>query len=370
MNKDFYIRNRNRLYELLGDNFSFTIASGLPKQRSEDDDYEFFASRDFVYLTGIEHQNIFFHAEATEGKVSEILYLPEVDALRERWRGRMLHPEDVYAVSGIENYVIVKDGENMPEQEGDIHVPLQQLRTVKSPEEIAAIRKAIARTSRGIDRIYKTTNPGIYEYNIRAEFEKSLADEGCHVPAFATITGAGKNSLCLHYHEADCQVQDGDIVLLDLGAVEDHLNADISRCFPANGMFSKQQRELTQLCADCVDYVCASITPGVTLETLNSLQDEFLAPRLKELGLDGEVKDYRWHNISHHLGWDVHDAMPRSTPMVEGAVFTLEVGVYVEAWGFGIRVEDDVLMTAEGGENLSSYIPRTPDEIEAVMRVR
>ena len=305
---------------------------------------------DFIYLTGIDRDDVAL--EIKNGV--ETLYIPEVDPLKERWFGKMLHPDEV----DFENVVTgeVPQGEKCEE--------ITLLRAVKSEEEIDEIKKAIALTAKGIEKILETAKAGMYEYNVRAEFEKVLADAGCHVPAFETIVGAEENSLCLHYDECSRKLNDGDLVLLDLGAVSNHLCADISRVFPVGGRFSGRQRALTQLACDTVDHVCSNIRPGDDNKKLNGLQDEFLKPRLAELGLAGEVADYRWHNISHHLGYDVHDTPPRDTPLETGAVFTLEVGIYVEDWGFGVRIEDDAVMRENGAENLSSYIPRSPNEIE------
>ena len=343
MNKEYYENNRKKLYERLGNDFCIEISGG---------------TTDFLYLTGIDRNDVAFKAVGVNGEVKETFYIPESDPMKERWYGRMLKKEDV----DFENVVV---GE-VPAFDMTVK-EIADVRTIKSKEDINAIKDAIALTAKGIDKIFKTAKPGIYEYNVRAEFEKVIADHGCHVPAFDTIVGSNKNSLCLHYSECDCKINDGDLVLLDLGAKSDGLCADISRVFPINGVFDKRQRVLTQLACETVDYVCSNIKIGEDNKKLNELQDEYLAPRLKDLGLGGDVKDYRWHNISHHLGYDVHDSMPRETPLYENTVFTLEVGIYVEEWGFGVRVEDDALMTESGCINLSSFIPRTPDEIEAAM---
>ena len=338
-----YASRRKKLYSLLGEDYSICLKGG---------------SSDFVYLTGIDRDDVAFSA-TPEG---ETLYIPETDPMKERWFGRMIHPDEVLPKYGIENVVYP-----IPELEYKPCPEIATLRAVKSEEEIAEIEKAIRLTGDGIMQVYKTARAGLYEYNLRAEFEKVLADAGCHVPAFDTIVGAGENSLCLHYCECDRVLQDGDLVLLDLGAVSNFLCADISRVFPVGGKFSERQRALTQLACDTVDYVCKNIRPGEDNARLNALQDAFLAEHLPKIGLNGEVKDYRWHNISHHLGYEVHDTPPREAPLMPGSVFTLEVGIYVQDWGFGVRVEDDALMTESGCRNLSRNIPRTPDEIEAIL---
>ena len=412
MDRSFFINNRKKLYDKIEGNFVLVSFSGMPKRRSADEEYPFCASRDFVYLTGVEYKDIVFMAVRKGKTIWETLYIPPVDALKERWYGCMLHGEEVDDISGIENwkfrddfmidfwknlkdsiiplYVDIDRPENEREMEPaqsfadrirterpsieirDYFPMMQELRSVKEPVEIESIREAIAITAEGIACILKTSKPGIYEYNVRAEFEKVLADKGVHEPAFSTIVGTGRNSLCLHYCEEDCLLQDGDLVLLDLGAKYNLECADISRVFPANGKFTEQQRAITELCADAVDYVCDNAQPGMNIKQLNELQDEFLLPRLQKLGLAEKLEDlkkYRWHSISHHLGMDTHDSCGREAIIRPGSVNTLEVGLYIEDWGFGVRIEDDMLMTENGGVNLSKdIIPRRTDEIEAAMR--
>lgn len=411
MKKEFFIRNREKLFKLIDGDFTLVSFSGMPKRRSADGEYPFLANRDFVYLTGIEFKEIVYMATRKDNAISECIYCPPVDAITERWHGRMLHVEDIEKKSGIichksrnefisdfwnninnispKLYLDIDKPESLQELElsqqfmdrvinerpeikvCDYFPLMQKLRSVKEPEEIDSIKKAIEITAEGIDRILKTARPGVYEYNVRAEFEKVLADNGVHEPAFPTIVGAGKNSLCLHYSEEDCLIEDGDLVLLDLGAVYDYECADISRVFPANGKFTENQKCIAQLCADTVDYVCTNAAIGMSIKNLNEMQDEYLLNGLKQLGLaenKEDVKKYRWHSISHHLGMDTHDSCGREMEIQVGSVVTLEVGVYVEEWGFGVRIEDDMLMTQNGGVNLSKdIIPRTPDEIERAM---
>ena len=410
MDRYFFTANRAALMNKIEGDCVLVSFSGLPKRRSADDDYPFTANRDFVYLTGVEYKDIIYLAVRKNGELSETLYIPPVDALTERWHGRMLHESDVEEISGIKNYKYRNDfmpdlwlalnacsklyldldpaepwqDKELPQQFAerikaerssveicDYFPIMQMLRSIKAPEELENLNKAIEITAQGIAQVLKTARPGIYEYNIRAEFEKVLADNGVHTPAFATIVGAGRNSLCLHYNEEDCLVQDGDLVQLDLGAQYGLECADISRVFPANGRFTPQQRSIAKLCADTVDYVCSKARPGMHIKDLNALQDAYLLTPLKALGLAEtaeDIKKYRWHSISHHLGMDTHDSCGRDAAILPGSVCTLEVGVYIEEWGFGVRIEDDMLMTESGGVNLSkNLIPRTPDEIEKAM---
>lgn len=328
MTDNFFEINRKRLFDTLGPDFNFSIAS---------------KNTDFDWLTGLgRFDNLVYEAVGHDGNVSETLYIPAPDMMTERWFGRMLHPDEVRGIP-------VRDrSEFKGEPKGSEVIAV--LRAFKQEEEIEYLKKSIELTAKGIEALRSVMIPGKYEYNLRAEFEKVIADAGYKEPAFSTIVAAGANSLCLHYDECSKRLEEGDIVLIDLGARVGFNGADISRTYGA----TEEQKELIRITADCVDYVCSKCEPGINLKRLNEIQDEYLA---KHIG--GDVKEYRWHNISHHLGFDVHDECGRDQPMDTGSVFTLEVGVYFQDKGWGIRTEDDVYMTEDGAVNLSKdIIPR------------
>ena len=406
MERAFFEGNRRRFWEAVEGDGMVAVFSGRPQRRSADEDYPFHANRNFAYLTGLTQENLIYFGFRRDGQTEEILFLPQVDAMRERWRGRMLHPEQVMPMCGIshvesrerfEDFFRDFQQENPslplyldmdppspwqalePAQQWaelwkdrmcvrDCHGILTGLRMVKQPCEIAALRRAIALTDQGIRILIGACYEGIYEYQLKNVFNTVVADQAREL-AFDTIVAAGKNALCMHYPEQDAPVKNGDMVLLDLGAREDFLCADISRMFPVSGHFTARQRALCQASLDTITFLCASVKPGMTLGDVERLGDQCLEEKLKDMALLTEgrtVKDYRWHAISHHLGWDTHDVCHREAPFVPGVVITMEVGIYVPQWAEGVRIEDDILITQTGCENLSAEIPRSPGEIEAL----
>lgn len=410
MDKMFFTGNRRRLWEQMPQEECLVMLfSGLPRRRSADEDYSFYADRSFVYLTGIEQKDVVYLAWQSGGAWEERLFLAATDAMHERWHGRMVRPEAARERSGIAkilprtalegtvkrllstmtaprlwlDFDPLAQEEEQPQkfaghltqeypyvQLGNLNPMLRRLRTAKQPVEIEELRRSIELTGAGIREMLKVCRPGMYEYQLRAAFEKVLADAGYREPGFSTIVAAGKNTLVMHYPEQDCQLQDGDLILIDLGAQCGYCGADISRVFPANGRFTERQKLLHRASMTTVDDLAARVKPGMMLADVEKLTDEILTEKLTALGLmeqPEDLKKYRWHRVSHHLGFDTHDTCDESMALVPGAVITMEVGIYVEAWGEGVRVEDDVLITETGCENLSCHLPRTVEEIEALM---
>ncbi len=388
MDKNFFAGNRARLLEQVRGEECLVLAfSGLPHRRSADEDYPFYADRSFVYLTGIEQQDVVYLAYRKGGAWEERLFLAPTDAMRERWHGRMMRPEAARERSGIQRVLSRADFEPMVKKllatmaqprvwldfdplAHDVEEPekfaamlrrthpygqlcnlnpiLRRLRAVKQPEEIAQLRESIELTGAGIREMLRVCEPGMYEYQLRAAFEKVLADAGWREPGFSTIVAAGRNSLVMHYPEQDCRLEDGDLVLIDLGAQCGYCGADISRVFPANGKFTARQKLLHRASMTTIDDLAAQVKPGVSMRDVELITDGILTEKLTALGLMEKPEDlgnYRWHRVSHHLGFDTHDACDEAMPLAPGMVITMEVGIYVEAWGEGVRVEDDVLIT-------------------------
>ncbi len=415
MDKTFFTGNRRRLLAEMGEgDFVLLAFSGHAPRRSADEDYAFYANRNFAYLTGITQKNVVYLAWRRGTEQGETLFLPETDAMYERWHGRMMRPDAARTCSGIaqiEPRTALDDrveellgtmespclwldidppaAEQGPEtaqkyaaslrekhpdlEQKDMHPILSRLRTVKQPEEIEQLRRSIDITDAGIREIYRVCRPGMYEYQLRAAFEKVLADEGVREPAFSTIVAAGPSALVMHYPEQDRRIEDGHMVLLDLGAQYGFCGADISRVFPANGTFTDRQKQLHDASLSAIDYLCGAVKPGMAMADIDPMTREFLFPKLRAMGLaetEEDVKKYVWHRTSHHLGFDTHDVNDYTLPICPGMVFTMEVGIYVEDWGEGVRIEDDILITETGCENLSHHIPRTVEDIEALLAQR
>ena len=189
--------------------------------------------------------------------------------------------------------------------------------------------------------------------------------------AFATIAASGKNATVLHYGDNNCKTNDNELMLLDLGAQYKLYNADISRTFPLNGKFTERQKEIYSIVLKANEEVMKAVRPGITTLDLQKKCKEILAEGCKRIGLikeDAELDKYYFHGVSHPLGLDTHDVRIRGMKLKPGMVLTDEPGLYIPEEGIGIRIEDDILVTEDGYENLSAGIIKSIEEIEKFMK--
>ena len=280
-------------------------------------------------------------------------------------------------------------GLNAPPRLEDPGQIVHELRLRKEPGEVAALRKAVEATRRGHLAAMQAGRPGSHEYELHALLEREFRHGGGRGWGYYPIVAAGANATVLHYNDNRVQVGAGELVLIDAGAEHDLYTADVTRTFPADGRFSDAQRACYQLVLDAADACIARTRPGETIDGLHDLAVRILTEGMVKLGLlqgevDALIKDsafrrYYMHRTSHWLGLDVHDVgsyrladgSPR--PLEPGMVFTIEPGIYIAAddaqapaqfRGIGIRIEDDILVTAQGHENLTVEIPRTVEDVE------
>lgn len=269
---------------------------------------------------------------------------------------------------------------------------LHRMRLVKSEAEIQVMREAARISVRAHQRAMRFVKAGRFEYQVAAELHHEFAMHGAAAPAYGTICGSGENACILHYTENSDELKDGDLLLIDAGAEYQGYAADITRTFPVNGKFTEPQRQLYEVVLRAQEASLAVIKPGGTLQQAQEVASRALTEGLVELGiLNGSVNEnmqqatYRRffiHGLGHWLGLDVHDVGDvrrgdKSTPFQPGMVLTVEPGLYipqdatdVEAqWrGLGIRIEDDVVVTVDGHENLTAEVPKVVAEIEAWMQ--
>ncbi len=411
MEQAFHVNNRKRLYESLEDGTLVLVFSGKAVRKTQDEDYPFYADRNFVYLTGIEREGLILMAEKEGGEVRETMFILPPDAHAERWNGSRIKAAEVFEKAGIQDcrYVEGFPGElhrrmltgrfhtiamdfykcqptdRDPESYraarqirkdypavrlADLSRRLKQLRAIKAPCEIEAIREAAKITKAGITAMMRASRPGLYEYQLKAEFDYALAQHGCLAPAFPSIVSAGQNNFCIHYYDYTGKVHDGDMILADVGAKYDNLFNDVSRGWPANGKFSEKQRQLYECAYRTSQHMFSIIKPGMPMPDVDRLAREYDYEQLKDLGLChsyDEVGKYIWHGGAHHVGYDVHDLVEAAT-VQPGMVFCVDIGIYCEEWGIGFRLEDNCLVTEDGCENLTVAIPRTIEDIEATIR--
>jgi Xaa-Pro aminopeptidase len=264
-------------------------------------------------------------------------------------------------------------------------------RMVKDPMELSRIRKAADLTAAGFRDAISRTRPGMGEWEVEAVFEASLRQGGASGPAFPTIVGSGGNGCTLHYVENGDRIEEGELVLLDGGAEVDLYAGDVTRTFPAGGRFSDSQKRVYEVVLRALRASCAMVRPGAAAAEIHQAALRELTGGLVELGvLTGDphtlveeeaFKPYFPHQTSHWLGLDVHDVGDYaidgdSIPLEAGMVLTVEPGLYfpsvdggnVHAFtGMGVRLEDDLLVTADGAENLTGSLPLDPEDVEGMV---
>lgn len=412
MKAEFYAGNRERLYKKLPAGSLLVLFSGEEVRKTNDEYYPFFADRSFVYLTGLECKEAALVAmKDGEGTVSERLYILPPDPMAERWTGVRVKPQEAEDISGAKEICFVQNFEadirklaesgnygylyldlyrvsasdidrpaqkflkyiqrHMPYfQIGNVNALIRELRLIKQPCEIEALREAEKITKAGIVAMMKSSRPGMYEYQYKAEFDHALGQFGPKGPGFPSIISAGKNNFCIHYYGYQGQAQDGDMVLNDVGAQYDNLITDVSRGWPCNGRYSDRQKLLFECALATSNYMFETVKPGMKMADVDATIRRYNCERLKDAGVlksYDEIGTYMWHGGAHHIGFDVHDVVKTPEVIAPGMVFCIDVGIYHEEWGIGFRLEDNCLVTEDGCENLSGGIPRTIADIEAVM---
>ena len=411
MNSLFYKENRQALYNRLEEGSIAVVHSGSAPRKTNDEYYPFFADRNFIYLTGVDQSDAVLMGG---NDIRETLFLPPPDLMWERWNGERVKADTATEISGIKNIKYSQDFKNQfnhalntgkyntvylplfkytadePDNHSyrlaryirdryphivikDLMPHLKALRLIKKDCEIEAMRKAEDITREGILAMMRAAKPGITELALKAEFYYALMKHGVATPAFPPIICAGKNNFSIHYYSHKGIAQDGDMVLNDVGAWVDNIMTDVSRSWPVNGRFSDRQRLLYQCAYETSNHMFSLIKPGMPMNDVDDIIRRFNFERLKDIGLCkswDDIGKYMWHGGAHHVGFDVHDvvAVTNETHLAPGMVFCVDVGIYVEDWGIGFRLEDNCLVTESGCENLSKDIPRSIEDIESMIK--
>lgn len=414
MNKEFFKKNREKLIEKIEDNSVIVLFAGNAPKKSGDENYPFTPNRNFYYFTGINEEGPILILSKIKGIVNERLFIKEIDEERERWVGKSIRSNEAEEISAVKNidylgnfkeylnrvfseseeinlyldmerdsfYELETIGENFSEEVKkrypfvrikNIFPKIIPLRMVKSEEEIKEMKKAIEITIKGVESLMKNAKAGMKEYELEAYYEFVCRSNGIKDYAFKTIAAAGKNATILHYVDNNSEIKDGDLILFDLGAQNNYYNADITRTFPVNGVFSERQKEVYNAVLRVNERVIKTIKPGLEYKELNKMATEWIAEECINLGLikdKKEVSKYYWHSIGHSLGLDTHDISnkDRNTIFKEGMVWTVEPGIYIEEESIGIRIEDDVLITSDGVQVLTKDTIKTVEDIEEFMK--
>ncbi|HEX4001579.1 MAG TPA: Xaa-Pro peptidase family protein [Candidatus Acidoferrales bacterium] len=370
----------------------------------------------FYYLTGHDEPGAALillpaarNAKPSDGP-QEILYLPARDLDQEKWEGPRMGPNDpdiaaktgFQAVEPFDNlksdlerlaktdpdfYTLIAPGDEdgyphftkmndwlrnaLPRSTlRDVTSTLDAMRQIKSPGELALLQKAVDLSIEAHLDAMRQMRPGLFEYQIAARMKEVHEWGGCEREAYAPIVGAGFNSTVLHYSALDSEINDGDVVVIDVGGEYGGYAADITRTLRANGKFTPRQREIYDIVLGAQNAAIDAIKPGARLYGEDHSLQQIAAAYINTHGRDKEGRTlgrYFIHGVSHHLGLDVHDPGDRTRPLEPGMVVTVEPGIYIPEENLGVRIEDDVLVTKDGHQLLTARLPRNADEIENVM---
>ena len=419
---DLFIQNRRRLVERLKPNSIAVFNSNDIMPTSADGTHTFIQQTDLFYLSGIdqEESTLVIFPNAREEKHREILFLRETNEQIALWEGRKYTKEAARAVSGINSVYWNSEFENIFKSlvfqaeriylnanehlRADVSVEtrdrrflrwcrdvfplhryrrlapiMQELRAIKAAPEIDLIKKAGDITAKTFRRLLDFIEPGVWEFEIEAEICHEFLRNRSRGPAFQTIVASGADSCTLHYVQNDKQCRDGDLVLIDFGAEYANYAADVTRTLPVNGRFTARQKEVYNAVLRVQKAAVNMLAPGKTLDGYTREVGRVMETELIRLGLldDAEVKKqsedsplykkYFPHGTSHHLGLDVHDVGDKHRKLEAGMVLTCEPGIYIREEAIGVRIENDILITAEGPVDLTPDIPREAEEIEDLM---
>jgi len=430
-----YAKRRKQLMRMAGDDAIAILPSAPERIRSRDTYYPYRQDSDLLYLTGFPEPEAVLVLVPGRKHGEVILFCRDRDPEREGWDGPRFGPEgaveafgldDAYPITDLDDILpgllegrsrvyyhfgrdqefdlkligwlnrvraMVRQGAQPPHEFLELGHLLDELRLFKDRDELRLMQRAADISVLAHETAMRAACPGIYEYQLQAEVERVFRAHDAD-PAYSSIVGAGTNACVLHYRANAAQAKDGELVLIDAGAEYRGYAADITRTFPVNGRFTKEQRALHDLVGEAQAAALAQARPGIAYEAGHVAAVETLTEGLLRLGLlkgrleknlaDGTYRRFYRHKTGHWLGLDVHDVGEyrfdgESRLLEPGMVFTIEPGVYISPddttvdakWrGIGIRTEDDVLVTRDEPEVLTNALARSADEIEALMASR
>ncbi|RYZ97710.1 MAG: aminopeptidase P family protein [Sphingobacteriaceae bacterium] len=390
--------------------------------RSGDQTFIFKQNPDFFYLTGIDQEQsiLILFPDCPNILYREVLFLRQTSEHIAVWEGHKYTKNEARAASGIQSvywlseydnilHSIIHYAENIYintnendryahtvayrdvrelaslKQKYPLHhyersaLIMRDLRPVKSPIEIELTKKACAITRDAFIRVLKFVKPGVTEYEIEAEVIHEFIRQRASGHAYNPIIASGKNAIVLHYIDNNQVCKDGDVILFDFGAEYGNYNADMSRSIPVNGRFTPRQRNVYNAVLRVMRAATAMLLAGTVWNEYHDEVGKIMTDELIGLGLlkkhevdkqDAKMplyKKYFMHGTSHHLGLDVHDFASRYQPFEVGNILTCEPGIYIPEEGLGIRIENNILITATGNIDLMADIPAEADEIEELM---
>lgn len=424
IDSQFFVTNRERLRAWLRPKSLVILHANDVLATNADSTLRFRQNSDLFFLSGVDQEEtiLVLFPDAPDEKHREMLFVRETNDQIKVWEGAKLTKEQAADVSGISRvhwldefpklfrllmiqaeHVYLNSNEHpranivMDSREARFVVECQRayplhryerlaplvssLRQIKQPVELELIKQACEITKKGFLRLLNFVKPGVGEWEIEAELAHEFLRHQSNHFAYEPIIASGANSCVLHYLENDQVCKDGDVLLLDVAAEYANYNSDLTRTIPVNGKFTERQRQVYDAVLRVFRQAVAWLRPGTVLKPYQEEVGKLMEAELIDLGLlkAEEVKDqdpdeplykkYFMHGTAHHLGLDVHDVGDTWRVMEPGMVFTCEPGIYIPDEGFGIRLENDVLITDTGNVDLMESIPIEAEEIEALMKM-
>ena len=416
--------NRDRLRQVLPPRSVVIVHAADVLPTNGDGTLRLAPAADLFWLTGIEQEEsvLLLAPDAIDPAQREILFLRQPNELLATWEGEKLSKEKATAVSGIARVRWLADlpavlhgllcdcdrvwiDSNEHERSATEIEPrdlrlarqvmhryplhryerlqplMRSLRAVKAEVEIELVRRAIDITAAGLDRVLATLRPGVMEYELEAELIGEFTRRRARM-AYEPIIGSGRNACVLHYLDNDAECRSGDLVLIDVGANYANHAADLTRTYPVSGRYSARQRAVYDAVKRVLDRAITRTTVGTRIRDWKRAAQIDMADELVGLGLitteerardsaeEPACRRYFMHGLGHSLGLGVHDLAPQDGPFAPGWIVTVEPGIYIPEEGIGVRLENDVLVTAAGPVDLCSHVPIEADEIERIMARR
>jgi Xaa-Pro aminopeptidase len=417
-----FIGNRKKLIKELKPGSLAVVQANDSMPTNADGTMKFKQNTDLFWLTGVNQEEtiLLLFPDSPDPAFKEVLFLRETSDLIAIWEGKKLSKPEATEVTGIQNIqwlsefprifrMLITDAENVYinsnehkraviqvetraarfikwcQEEYPLHnymrlAPvINKLRMIKSQIEIELLKRAVDITEKSFRRVMKFLKPGVMEYEVEAEFAHEFIRNGAGYADYYPIIASGASACVLHYVVNDKPCKDGDVILIDTGAAWANYNADMTRCLPVNGKFTKRQKQVYNACLRVMNFTISKVKKGgiwkeIQKETEEVMEKELIGLKLLKMK-DIKNQDPNWpafkkyfmHNVSHYLGLDVHDVGYFQTPYQPGMVFTVEPGIYILEEGIGIRLENNIVVTKDGNLDLFKNIPVEIDEIEEIM---
>lgn len=429
-----FSERRDLLADKVLEDSAIIVSAASVKSRISDTEYSYRQDSNFYYLSGYEEPESLILIRPNQDKERFIIFCRDRDPLREQWDGFRTGQEGViqdygadaaYSINSIDEIMPkllegakniyfsmsapcgvdakisswvedirknTRSGAEPPQNLLSLDSILHEMRLIKESDEMDLMKKAANITTEAHIRAMQSVRPGMYEYQLEAEYLYAFNKNGARSPAYNSIVGGGNNSCILHYVENNAELKDGDLVLVDAGCEYQYYASDVTRTFPVNGKFSPEQREIYSIVLEAHKQSMEQAKPGNKWNLMHEKSVEVIVEGLLSIGLlqgsrdeiidKGEYTKFYMHRIGHWLGMDVHDVGSYKQdgdwrPLEEGMVMTVEPGIYIldsmegvdDKWkGIGVRIEDDIAITDSGFEILTPDVPRTIEEVEQTVQ--